>query len=65
MGLVFKDPAVQAKYESDFIHDPVIEMGGCSCMYKGPLSGIPLVAAEKLEYEKSNLVRLKTPIENP
>jgi hypothetical protein len=57
--LVFKVPEVEAQFESDFDNDPTIEMGSCHCNYKGPLSGIPLVAAEKLIEEKSNLIRRK------
>lgn len=57
--LVFTVPEVEAQFESDFTNDPKIEMGSCSCNYKGPLSGIPLIAAEKLLEQKSNLVRRK------
>lgn len=58
--LVFKNAQVEAQFESDFENDPIVEMGGsCDCNYKGPLSGIPLNAAEKLITQKSNLIRRK------
>lgn len=62
MSVVFKDPAVAAKYDTDQTHDKIHHLpGGKSGNgWKGKLSEIPLVQADRwINRPGQNLLKLK------
>lgn len=61
MPIVLKNADVAARYETDFEKDQIIHVPGGrnGDGWKGPLSSIPLHAADKLYAQKHNALRLK------